>query len=76
MLGDDPKQENAAKIAGNMMIMMAIEEADALSGKPLPMLDALRARIAEAVDAGRGEQDWLAVAAYTLDRGAADARVA
>jgi 3-hydroxyisobutyrate dehydrogenase-like beta-hydroxyacid dehydrogenase len=126
VLGDDPKQANAAKIAGNMMIAMAIEamaEAVVLtgsngvateafldlmlqtlfggrvyenygakilkgdfepgfrmqlglkdlglaaaaaetSGKRLPLLDAVRARMAEAVAAGMGNRDWSAIAGY------------
>ncbi|HEX3348149.1 MAG TPA: NAD(P)-dependent oxidoreductase, partial [Acetobacteraceae bacterium] len=128
VLGEDPKQANAAKIAGNMMIAMAIEamaEAVVLTGsnglrpepffdlmlhtlfgaaayetysakiakgdfepgfrmqlglkdlglaaaaaeqagKRLPQLDAVRARMIEAVAAGMGEKDWSAVADYTL----------
>ncbi len=131
VMGEDPRQANAAKIAGNMMLAMAIEgmaEALALAGgsgvaaeafldlmlqtqfggskayenygakivrgefeagfrmrlglkdlglaaaaaegagKRLPMLEAVRARMAEAVEAGLGEQDWSGVAGYTLDR--------
>lgn len=126
VLGNDPKQANAAKIAGNMMITMAIEamaEAVVLTksngvapevffdlllhtlfagrsyenysqkiikgdyepgfraqlglkdlgpaaaekaGKRLPLLDAVHARMAEAVDAGMGDRDWSAIADYTL----------
>lgn len=128
VLGEDPKQANAAKIAGNMMIAMAIEamaEAVVLtggnglapepffdlmlqtlfggrvyetysakimkgdfeagfrmqlglkdlglaaaagekSGKCLPLLDAVRARMAEAVEAGMGDKDWSGIADYTL----------
>jgi 3-hydroxyisobutyrate dehydrogenase-like beta-hydroxyacid dehydrogenase len=134
VLGDDPKQANAAKIAGNMMITMAIEamaEAVVLTGstglmpeaffdlilrtpfgcpvyrsysarivsgdfdagftmnlglkdlrlataaaentgRTLPLLDAVRARMAEAVEAGMGDRDWSAIADYTLHHG--DAR--
>jgi 3-hydroxyisobutyrate dehydrogenase-like beta-hydroxyacid dehydrogenase len=130
VLGEDPKQANAAKIAGNMMIAMAIEamaEAVVLTGsnglapqafydlmlgtlfgcpayrtysakivsgdfepgftmtlglkdlrlaaaageKPgrsLPMLDAVRAQMAAAAEAGMGDKDWSAVADYTLHR--------
>jgi 3-hydroxyisobutyrate dehydrogenase-like beta-hydroxyacid dehydrogenase len=130
VLGDDPKQANAAKIAGNMMIAMAIEamaealvltgnngvapdaffelvvpsmfggrayetysakiasgdyepafkarlglkdlrlaeEAAAGIGKRLPMLDAVHARMAEAVESGLGDRDWSAMADYTLRR--------
>lgn len=125
-LGDDPKQANAVKLAGNMMIGMAVEamaEATVLadsygvtpkaffdvvigtlfagrsyesysakiasgdfepgfkmklglkdlrlaaaagekSGKLFPQLDAVRARMAEAVEAGLGDKDWSAVADY------------
>lgn len=129
VLGDDPKQANAAKIAGNMMIAAAIEamaEAAALaqgvglppatfldlmmqtqfggsrayenygakilngdfeagfrlrlglkdlglaaaaaeqSGQRFPLLDAVRARMGEAVDAGMGEKDWSVIADYAL----------
>ena len=132
VLGHDPKQANAAKIAGNMMIAMAIEamaeaavlaesnglaarsffdlmlqtqfggsrayenygakiagadfeagfmmrlglkdlglaaEAAAAAGRRLPMLDAVRARMAEAVDAGEGDLDWSAVAGFTMRGG-------
>jgi 3-hydroxyisobutyrate dehydrogenase-like beta-hydroxyacid dehydrogenase len=131
VMGQDPKQANAAKIAGNMMITMAIEamaEAVVLTGsngvapeaffelilgtlfagrsyetysakitkgdyepgfrmqlglkdlrlataaaekagKQLPMLNAVRARMAEAVDAGMGEKDWSGMADYTLHHG-------
>ena len=128
VLGDDPKRANAAKIAGNMMITMAIEamaeavvltEANGLAadaffdlilntlfagrsyesysakiakgdfepgfkmtlglkdlglaasaaeaaGKRLPMLDAVHARMGEAVGAGMGDKDWSGIADYTL----------
>jgi 3-hydroxyisobutyrate dehydrogenase-like beta-hydroxyacid dehydrogenase len=128
VLGEDPKQANAAKLAGNMMIAMAIEaiaEAVALTGgygveprsfldlmlqtlfgcrvyetygakmikgdfepgfrmqlglkdlrlataaaeksrQRLPLLDAVRTRMTEALDAGMGEKDWSAIADYTL----------
>lgn len=60
VLGSDPKQANAAKIAGNMMITMAIEamaKAVVLTGS---------SRMAEAVGAGLGNKDWSAIADYTL----------
>jgi len=128
VLGEDPKQANAAKIAGNMMIAMAIEAmaeavvltgsnglapepffelitqtlfggrayetynakiakgdyeagfrmqlglkdlglaaaASEKAGKQLPLLDAVRARMAEAVESGMGEKDWSGMADYTL----------
>lgn len=127
-MGNTPRQANAAKIAGNMMIAMAIESmaealvltgandvaaapfmelvtqtlfggrvyenygakivqgdfkagfrmqlglkdvglaaaAGAATGKHLPQLDAVHARMTEAVQAGMGEQDWAAMADYTL----------
>ena len=127
-LGEAPTRANAAKIAANMMITMAIEamaeavvltEANGLprdaffelilgtlfgsrsyqtysaniaggnyepgfkarlglkdlglaaaaadaAGKRLPILDAVRGRMAEAVDAGLGEKDWSAMADYTI----------
>ena len=130
VLGDNPKQANIAKIAGNMMIAMAIEamaEAVALtgshgvsteaffelilsslfggrayesysrkitsgdyepgfrmrlglkdlmlataaaetSGRRLPMLDAVRTRMAGAVEAGMGDKDWSAIADDTPRR--------
>ncbi len=128
LLGSDPKQANAAKIAGNMMIAMAIEAmAEALvltgdhgvapdtfmrlmlgtlfagrvyenygakivagddapgftmklglkdlrlataghAGGALPMLDAVRDRMTQAVDAGFGERDWSAIAAFAQGR--------
>jgi 3-hydroxyisobutyrate dehydrogenase-like beta-hydroxyacid dehydrogenase len=131
VLGDDPKQANAAKIAGNMMIVMAIEAmaeavvltagnglapealfelvlgtlfgcpayrtysakivsgdfeagfamnlglkdltlaaaaAAANPGRTLPVLDAVRARMADAVKSGMGDRDWSAIADYTLHR--------
>jgi len=131
VLGDDPKQANAAKIAGNMMITMAIEamaEAVVLTrsnglapevffelilntlfagrsyetysakivngdyepgfrmrlglkdlrlataaaestGRQLPLLDAVRARMTQAVEAGMGDKDWSGIADYTLHHG-------
>jgi len=125
VMGTNSKQANVAKIAGNMMITMAIEamaEAVALTsrhglapeaffdltlntlfagrsyetysgkivrgdfeagfraalglkdlglpvaaaGNRLPMLDAVHARIAEAVSAGFGDKDWSIMADYTL----------
>ena len=33
------------------------------------MLDAVRGRMNEAVDAGMGEKDWSAMADYTLNHG-------
>jgi 3-hydroxyisobutyrate dehydrogenase-like beta-hydroxyacid dehydrogenase len=131
IMGEDPKQANAAKIGGNMMIAMAIEamaEAtviaeqnglapaaffevvlgtlfggsrvyDNYSAKLLksdfepgftmrlglkdvglavsagkgaeqvtPMLQALHARMTEAVASGLGEKDWLAVAEYARQK--------
>ena len=129
-MGGDPPRANAAKIAANMMITMAIEalaeaavltEANGLpraaffelvlgtlfggrsyesysakiasndyelgfkarlglkdlrlaaaaaeaAGRTLPMLDAVRGRLAEAVEAGRGDKDWSVMAEYTLNR--------
>lgn len=131
VLGDQPRQANAAKIAGNMMITFAIEamaealvlvgdngvttdaffelmlgtlfggriyetysasiaagnyepgfrmqlglkdlrlatEAAETAGKRLPMLDAVRTRMSEAVDAGMGERDWSAIAEVLLRKG-------
>ena len=128
-MGEIPARANAAKIAANMMITMAIEamaeavlltEANGLrrevffdlilgtlfggrsyesysaniakesfepgfkarlglkdlglaqaaaeqAGKRLPMLDAVRGRMAETVDAGMGDKDWSAMADYTLN---------
>lgn len=36
------------------------------AGDPLPMLDAVRARMADAVGAGMGDKDWSSIADYTL----------
>ena len=124
VLGEGPKQANAAKIAGNTMIAMAeavvLTESNGLApeaffdlmlgtqfggsrayenysakiesgdfdpgfrmelglkdlrlataaaekaGDPLPMLDAVRARMADAVGAGMGDKDWSGVADYTI----------
>lgn len=128
VMGTDPKQANAAKVAGNMMIALAIEamaEATVLtgdngvaagafielitqtlfggrvyenygakivagdfeagfkmklglkdlrlaaaaaqqSGKQLPLLEAVRTRMTEAVEAGLGEQDWSGIAAHAF----------
>ena len=128
-MGEEPPRANAAKIAANMMITMAIEamaeavvltEANGLprdaffklilgtlfggrsyesysakiakddyepgfkarlglkdlglasaaaekAGKQLPMLNAVRSRMAETVDAGMGDKDWSAMAGYTLN---------
>ncbi len=127
-MGEEPARANAAKIAANMMITMAIEalaeavvltEANGLprdaffelilgtlfggrsyenysskiakdnyepgfkaqlglkdlglaaaaaeaAGKQLPMLDAVRQRMAQTVASGLGGKDWSAMAAYTL----------
>ena len=129
-MGNEPAQANAAKIAANMMITMAIEamaeavvvtesngvgrdiffelilgtlfgsrsyqtysaniasnryepgfkahlglkdlrlatQAAASAGKRLPMLDAVRGRMGEAVDAGMGDRDWSAMADYTINQ--------
>lgn len=34
------------------------------SGKPLPMLDVVRTRMSQAVDAGMGDCDWSAIADF------------
>jgi len=129
-MGAEPAQANAAKIAANMMITMAIEamaeavvltesngvsrdaffdlilntlfgsrsyqiysaniagnryepgfkarlglkdlrlatEAAEGAGKRLPMLDAVRTRMSETVEAGMGEKDWSAMADYTINQ--------
>jgi len=131
VIGEDPKQANAVKIAGNMMIAMAIEAmaeavviagsqnvsaetflqlmaqtlfggrvyegygakiakgdyepgfqmklglkdlrlataAAAKTGKTLPMLDAVRERMAEAVAAGMAEKDWSGIADFMQRKG-------
>ena len=128
-MGEEPARANAAKIAANMMITMAIEamaeavvltEASGLqrdaffelilgtlfggrsyesysaniakghfepgfkarlglkdlglaataaekAGKQLPMLAAVRGRMAETVDAGMGDKDWSAMADFTIN---------
>ena len=38
--------------------------------RSLPLLDAVRTRMSEAVDAGMGERDWSAIADYTLNHNA------
>ena len=131
-MGEHPQRANAAKIAANMMITMAIEalaeaavlaeanglprgdffelvlgtlfsgsrsyatysaniasstyepgfkaslglkdlrlatEAAAQAGHRLPMLDAVRGRLGEAVEAGLGDKDWSIMADYTLNHG-------
>ena len=130
-MGEEAPRANAAKIAANMMITMAIEamaeavvlvEASGLprgaffelilgtlfsgrayesysdhiareayepgfkatlglkdlrlatraaedAGRRLPMLDAVRERLAEAVEAGLGDKDWSIMADYTLKHG-------
>ncbi|UIJ70375.1 NAD(P)-dependent oxidoreductase [Aurantimonas sp. HBX-1] len=130
-LGEIPAQANAAKIAANMMIAMAIEamaegvvltesvglgrarffemilgtlfagrayesysaqitegafqpgfkarlglkdlrlatEAGSATGRSLPMLDAVRERLSEAVSAGLGERDWSVMADVTMSGG-------
>ncbi len=127
-MGEDPPRANAAKIAANMMLTMAIEamaeaavltetnglpgaaffelilgtlfggrayesysaniatenyepgfkarlglkdlrlatEAAKDAGRRLPMLDAVRGRLGEAVEAGLGDKDWSIMADYTL----------
>lgn len=128
-MGEEPARANAAKIAANMMITMAIEamaeavvlteasglprdaffelilgtlfggrsyesysanivkesyepgfkaklglkdlrlatEAAKTAGHQLPMLDAVRGRMAETVDAGLGDKDWSAMADFTIN---------
>ncbi|MDE1147418.1 MAG: NAD(P)-dependent oxidoreductase [Azospirillaceae bacterium] len=128
VMGENPAQANAAKVAGNMMIAMAIEAlaegvaitraqgvepaafidlmtttlfgcrayenyggkilagdyeagfrlalglkdlrlataAGEASGKALPMLDAVRAQMQAASEAGMGDRDWSAMADFTL----------
>ena len=130
-MGEEPPRANAAKIAANMMLTMAIEamaeaavltEANGLprtaffelilgtlfggrayetysaniaketyepgfkarlglkdlrlateaaedAGHRLPMLDAVRERLSEAVNAGLGDKDWSIMADYTLKHG-------
>ena len=130
-LGEDPAQANAAKLAANMMIAMAIEamaegvvltesvgldrsrffelilgtlfagrtyesysaqiaegafepgfkaklglkdlrlatEAGSATGRSLPMLDAVRERLGEAVSSGLGEKDWSIMADITVRGG-------
>jgi len=130
-MGDDAPAANAAKIACNMMITMAIEamaeavvlteanglprdslfelilgtlfgsrsyqiysaniaagkyepgfkatlglkdlrlarEAASEADRVLPMLDAVHGRMGQAVDAGWGDQDWSAMAKFTIERG-------
>jgi 3-hydroxyisobutyrate dehydrogenase-like beta-hydroxyacid dehydrogenase len=36
-------------------------------GKVLPMLNAVHGRMGEAVEAGFGDQDWSAMAKFTLE---------
>ena len=131
VLGERPSQANAAKVAANMMLTMAIEamaEAVAITeghgvgrdaffevilntlfggrayetysaniaksaynpgfkarlglkdlslaaaaaesaGHALPMLAAVKGRMAETVEAGLGERDWSIMADYTINRG-------
>ena len=128
-MGEEPARANAAKIAANMMITMAIEAmaeavvlteasglrrdaffelilgtlfggrsyesysgniaketfepgfkarlglkdlglasaAAGMAGRRLPMLEAVRGRMAETVDAGMGDKDWSAMADFTIN---------
>ena len=128
-MGEDPPRANAAKIAANMMITMAIEgmaeaavlteanglpraaffelilgtlfggrayesysaniakesyepgfkarlglkdlrlatEAAEAAGRRLPMLNAVRERLSEAIDAGLGDRDWSIMADFTIN---------
>ncbi len=128
-MGEEPARANAAKIAANMMITMAIEamaeavvltEASGLqrgaffelilgtlfggrsyenysaniakesfepgfkarlglkdlglaaaaakqAGRQLPMLEAVRGRMADTVDAGMGDKDWSVIAGFTIN---------
>ncbi|RKP49765.1 NAD(P)-dependent oxidoreductase [Pararobbsia silviterrae] len=45
-------------------------EAASEAGRALPMLDAVRARMAETIAAGWGERDWSAMAKFTIEGGA------
>ena len=40
-----------------------------VADRRLPMLDAFRERLAEAVEAGLGDKDWSIMADYTLKHG-------
>ena len=42
--------------------------AAATAGRTLPMLEAVRGRMAEAVDAGLGDRDWSVMADFTMNR--------
>ncbi len=53
-------------IANASLLDEATAAAEA-AGKRLPMLDAVRGRMIETVDAGMGEKDWSAIADYTLN---------
>ena len=44
-------------------------EAAKEAGRHLPMLDAVRDRLSEAVDSGLGDKDWSILADYTLKQG-------
>ena len=130
VLGEEPHQANAAKVAGNMLIAMTIEAlgeamtlteahglsradfleiatgtlfgcpayqtyggkivaedyepgfamklglkdlrlataAGEVSGRALPMLDAVRGQVERAIDAGMEARDWSAVADFTMNR--------
>jgi 3-hydroxyisobutyrate dehydrogenase-like beta-hydroxyacid dehydrogenase len=43
-------------------------EAASRAGRQLPMLDAVRERMRETVDAGMGDKDWSAMADYTINQ--------
>jgi 3-hydroxyisobutyrate dehydrogenase-like beta-hydroxyacid dehydrogenase len=44
-------------------------EAARAADRALPMLDAVHARMSQAVDAGWGDKDWSALAKFTIERG-------
>jgi 3-hydroxyisobutyrate dehydrogenase-like beta-hydroxyacid dehydrogenase len=51
-------------------LRLAIQAASA-ANRTLPMLEATRARMQDAVNAGWGEQDWSAMAKFTIENGRA-----
>ena len=60
------RYEPGFKAALGLKDLRLATEAASEAGRHLPMLEAVHGQMAAAVDAGLGEKDWSAMAAFTL----------
>ena len=67
-IADDTYEPGFKATLGLKDLRLATEAATD-AGRRLPMLDAVRERLGEAVDAGLGDKDWSIMADYTLRHG-------